>query len=81
MSVIVKKWGNSLAVRLPKGLADACHISDGTSVEIRETPAGLLLKPIGRKRPRVKLKDLLAHCKGPNPHREVFSAPVGREIF
>jgi antitoxin MazE len=80
MTVIVKKWGNSLAIRLPKAVAESCQIAQGTPVEFQQTSKGLLLKPVDRK-PRVKLSSLLAKCKGPNPHREMWDVPVGREIL
>ena len=35
MNVIVNKWGNSLAVRIPKNIADLFKIHDGTKLEMR----------------------------------------------
>jgi antitoxin MazE len=80
MTVMVKKWGNCLAVRLPKALADSCAIGEGMLVEPEKTPEGLLLRPV-RRRKRT-LRDFLDQMKGPNPHGEMdIGGPVGREIL
>ena len=80
MAVIIKKWGNCLAVRLPKALADSCHLSEGAAVEPEKTRGGILLKPVCRR--KHTLKEMLAKMKGPNPHGEIdIGGPVGREIL
>ena len=80
MAVTIKKWGNCLAVRLPKALADSCHFAEGVAVEPEKTPQGLLLRPV-RRRKRT-LKEMLAKMKGRNPHGEIdIGGPVGREIL
>jgi Antidote-toxin recognition MazE, bacterial antitoxin len=40
------KWGNSLAVRIPKALADAVKASDGKRAEIKVENGALVLHPI-----------------------------------
>ena len=40
------KWGNSLAVRIPKALADAVKASDGKRAEIKVENGALVLRPI-----------------------------------
>ena len=35
MIIEFRKWGNSLAVRIPKALADAIKASDGKRAEIK----------------------------------------------
>ena len=80
MTVTVKKWGNCLAVRLPKALADSLSIREGAIVEPQKTAKGILLRPVRRK--KKTLKDFLAKMKGPNPHGEIdIGGPVGREIL
>ena len=44
MSTIVKKWGNSLGVRIPKQIADALHISSGTEVDIEVRKQEIIIK-------------------------------------
>jgi len=36
METVVQKWGNSLGIRIPRGLALEFHLKNGTPVEIVE---------------------------------------------
>ena len=80
MNTTIRKWGNSLALRLPKTLADEVHITEGAQVEIVRTEQGLLLKP--RRRRRYRLSELVAGITPQNRHPETKWGPdVGREIL
>jgi antitoxin MazE len=80
MPTIVRKWGNSLGIRLPKSVAEQVRLDEGSEVEF-DTSGGILTVRIKRK-PRYKLADLLAKAKGPSPHRRVADdGPVGRELL
>src|ERR1019366_1088361 len=46
MIVEFRKWGNSLAVRIPKALADIIKVSDGKRAEIKIENGALVLRPI-----------------------------------
>lgn len=77
----VQKWGNSLALRLPKALADEVDVHLGSPVEITVRDHRLVIEP---KRVRVSytLGDLLAGVKPDNLHDESdFGAPMGRETW
>lgn len=81
MTATVQKWGNSLAIRLPKLVAAKGHLRQGMTVQLEQTDRGLLIRPALPKR-RPTLKSLLVRYKGPNPHGEFdFGAPVGTEIW
>src|SRR4051812_38634219 len=56
------KWGNSLAVRIPKTVADALKVSAGKRAEIRIENGTLVLRPIVRpsRKPRYTLDELLS---------------------
>lgn len=41
-SVLVSKWGNSLAVRLPKALVEALKLSPGDELNVVEASKGRL---------------------------------------
>ena len=56
MKTSVAKWGNSLAVRLPKDIAEEMRLADGSPVDIKVKAGALVLRPT---RPRYKLDDLL----------------------
>lgn len=70
MTVTIRRWGNSLAIKLPKPLAEEAMLTIGSQVEIERTPQGLLIKP-ATKRPHDTLKELLAQCKGKTSPPEV----------
>jgi antitoxin MazE len=74
----VARWGNSLAVRIPKGVAEGAKLGEGTSVELVQTPDGLLLRPA-----RVlTLDSLLEQVTDENRHGEVESGDVvGQEVW
>jgi len=80
MKTKVSRWGNSLALRLPKHLTTSYHISEGSDVEIVEEAQGILVKPVARK--EFKLNDLLKGISKNNLHHEIDSAgPQGKEIW
>ncbi|MHC1770063.1 MAG: AbrB/MazE/SpoVT family DNA-binding domain-containing protein [Verrucomicrobiia bacterium] len=79
MKATIQKWGNSLALRLPKSLADETQIREGSKVELVRTPDGVLVK--ARRKPRYRLSDLLADVRPENLHAETSWGPsVGREV-
>lgn len=40
--MLVSKWGNSLAVRLPKTLVDSMRLKPGDSLKVVETGKGMI---------------------------------------
>jgi antitoxin MazE len=74
----IQKWGNSLAVRIPKEVARRAEVEVGTQVEILAEKGAIVLRPA--KRPRYRLADLLENLKPRQLHGEVdFGPDVGRE--
>lgn len=50
MQATITKWGNSLAVRLPKHIAEQTRLDEGSSVELTVDPDGSLrIVPTRRK--------------------------------
>ena len=80
MTLKVQKWGNSLAIRIPKGVAKEAHIHEGSTVEfIGEEPSIVVRQP---KRPKYSLDELLSKVTPENIHPEVDWGPsVGKERF
>jgi antitoxin MazE len=76
----VQMWGNTRAVRIPKAIAQQMGLEAGTAVALELSKAGLVLKPL-RRRKTYRLAELLAGCKGKNPHREAIRGRVGKELF
>jgi len=80
MKITVSKWGNSLAIRIPKTFAKEAMIEQGSEVDISIKDGKLVISPV-RKRLFV-LKDLLALISDENIHGEVdFGDRTGREVF
>lgn len=75
-----QKWGNSLAVRLPKSLAEECRIEVDTPIEIVREDNLIIIKPVQKK--RFLLDSLLAEITEENVHAEVPAGrPAGKEIW
>ncbi|HEX9108682.1 MAG TPA: AbrB/MazE/SpoVT family DNA-binding domain-containing protein [Longimicrobiales bacterium] len=80
MRARVQKWGNSLAVRIPRAFAEEARLAEGTEVDMSVTGAGLVVRPVARH--RYSLDELLAGVTDDNIHAEVdWGRPVGKEIW
>ncbi len=79
MRTRVQKWGNSLAVRIPKPFAEGAGLRPSTEVEVSLEKGEVRLTPV---RPRWRLAQLLSKVTKKNLHAEVDSGPaVGREAW
>ncbi len=84
MIVQFRKWGNSLAVRIPKSVADAIGASDGKRVELTVRNGALVLQPLAKpkRKPRYSLDELLAGMTRDNVPQEVaWAPPRGNEVW
>ena len=80
MEVIIKKWGNSAAVRIPASVMVAAHVDLDQAVEVREEQGRIVIEPVRRK--EYKLDELLGGITGKNQHKIIDTgAPVGKEIW
>lgn len=80
MTSRVQKWGNSLALRIPKPLAADAGLKDNSPVELSLCEGRLVITPVAK--PAVSLDDLLAKVTKKNLHREVDTGPArGREVW
>ena len=80
MRVLVKKWGNSAAVRIPASVMEAAHLSLDQAVDVVEENGRIVIEP---DRPKVfSLKDLLDGITSANLHHSVNTgSAVGREVW
>ncbi len=79
MKTMVKKWGNSLAVRLPKKLIDDTKVSEGSNINITTKNGNIILSPAKEE---YSLKELLKGITENNLHSEVSTGyNVGGEIW
>jgi antitoxin MazE len=80
MHVRVQKWGNSLAVRIPKPLAEDAQVKEGTVLNLAVSEGMVVATPVEQR--KWSLKQLLAQVNKRNLHAEVkFGPSVGREIW
>lgn len=80
MKTRVQRWGNSLAVRIPKAYAAEVGLDDGSPVELRVDRGKIVLELAAPPAP--KLEDLLSKVRKSNLHGEVDTGqPVGREVW
>ena len=80
MHVRVQKWGNSLAVRIPKPLAEDAEVTEGTVLNLAVSEGKVVATPVEQK--KLSLAELLAKVNKKNLHGEFdFGRPAGREIW
>ena len=81
MKVKVQKWGNSLAVRIPKSFAVQTEIEQDSVVDLSVLEGNIIVKPEKRK-PKYTLEELLEGVTEENLHGEIdFGKPVGKEML
>jgi antitoxin MazE len=66
----IKKWGNSLAIRIPKALAEEAGLESDTSVEITLERGCIVITPKHLK--RYTLEELISQITDDNIHGEVW---------
>jgi antitoxin MazE len=69
MKTRVQKWGNSLALRIPKSFAAEVGLDSNSSVEMSLRNGRLVVVPAAK--PKITLKQLLAKVNEKNLHQEV----------
>ena len=75
----VAKWGNSLAIRIPKNVAEQTNLTEGTAVSIDVTNNNIVISP---KKTEYTLDDLLAGASSEDFEGEYdWGEPVGEEIW
>ena len=80
MKTRVQKWGNSLALRIPKSFANEVGLQRETSVDVSLDDGKLVITPVSKPKPT--LKQLLAKVTKENLHHEVDTgAAVGNEAW
>ena len=80
MKTRIQKWGNSLAVRIPKAFAAEAGFDANSSVELSLVRGKLVIEPSAAESPT--LEELLRGVTDENLHGEWDTGPaVGREIW
>jgi antitoxin MazE len=80
MQAKIQKWGNSLAVRIPKTLATEANLAQEAVVELAVAKGKLIIAPIRRQ--KYRLKELVSGITDENLHKEdIWGPAVGREVW
>ena len=74
------KWGNSIALRIPNGIARQLNVSEGSTAELQVKEGALVVTPIDVGR-RYDINELIAAITPENLHGETDTGdPVGNEF-
>lgn len=80
MKATVNRWGNSLALRIPKGIAESAGLSEGGPVELSVEDGRLIVEAPSRR--RWDLDELLKGVTSRNRHEEIPTGkPRGKEVW
>lgn len=80
METRVQKWGNSLALRIPKLLAVEMGLEPNSPVELSLVDGKLVITPVVE--PALSLEHLLAQVTEDNLHGEIDTGPaMGSEVW
>jgi antitoxin MazE len=80
MTTTLQKWGNSLAVRIPKTVANDVALGEGEAVDLRIANGEIVIAPIRAK--KYRLEELVSRISGKNRHPEARTGKqVGREAW
>ena len=69
MVATIQKWGNSLAVRIPKSIAQDTFLTSGKEVNMAVQDGQILIAPTRRN--RFHLDELLAGVTARNRHTDL----------
>jgi len=74
------KWGNSLAVRIPRRIVETAHLREGDPLNLTVGKNGaVVMRPAHRK---YRLEELVSGITPRNRHGETdWGEPVGKEIW
>jgi antitoxin MazE len=83
MEAVLRKWGNSIGLRIPTGLIAELNLSENSTVDLKVEDGKLIVAPKqqGRKW-KYSLGELLAGVTPENIHPETdWGIPVGDEAW
>ncbi|MDO4431518.1 MAG: AbrB/MazE/SpoVT family DNA-binding domain-containing protein [Lonepinella koalarum] len=79
MQLAIKKWGNSVGVRIPSSILTALQLQADHLVDIRAEEGKIIIEPIRQEYP---LEKLLSGITAENLHQEIDTGePLGKEML
>ncbi len=80
MKTRIRKWGNSLAVRIPRPFAEETNLREDSAVDVSVQNGKLVVVPLAKPAP--SLEELVRQIKPRNRHDETETGgPVGNEVW
>ena len=80
MQVTMRKWGNSIGVRIPAGILTELNLSAEKKVDVRAEAGRIIIEPIIDS--QETLEQLLGQITPDNLHSEIdFGQSVGKELL
>jgi len=80
MKARIQKWGNSLALRIPKSFASHSSLEQGSVVDLSLDNGRMIVERVSEE--EYSLEDLLAGVTRKNLHSEIdFGTPFGNEVW
>ncbi len=80
----IKKWGNSLAIRITSAMAEMPHFEVGTKVIVDSNEDGLVIKRSSKPKRKLKLpyteKDLLKGLDSYSAHADELAGLIDSEV-
>ena len=78
MEATVRKWGNSLGIRIPSHITRGYSLKDGSCIDIRDSGKEIVIKPVVKNR----LSEMLCKINEQNLHEEIDTgSSVGKEAW
>lgn len=80
MKTRIQKWGNSLALRIPRPFAEESNLHEDSAVDVTVRNGKLVVVPMNE--PIFSLEDLVEQITPQNRHAEIETGePVGNEAW
>ena len=80
MRVIVRKWGNSAAVRIPAPVLRASRLDLDEAVDVREEAGRIVIEPVRKK--TYDLGEMVKRITPKNRHEAAdFGSALGKEVW
>jgi len=67
MKTVVKKWGNSLGIKIPNLISQRFSLKDGSYINIIDKEKKIIITPINKNR----LSEMLSRINEQNLHAEI----------
>ena len=80
MNLKVQKWGNSLALRIPKAVAKEVNVQQGSTIDLAVLDGKIVIEVVKKK--KYCLSELLSRISEDNRHGTVETGEaVGKEVW